>query len=201
MGLAPPKIVRDATDEYFRQQDTVGMWIEECPERAPSRCQPLLKARTTRGSAVTVVTAPPIISVSRAQNGARCCVAAVTPWPPKPAVTDRPPSPPEALLFALAEPLAVEVMAADIASPPLPPRPPEPPAPSEAPLFALAGPVMIEVVAADVALPPLPPGPGKRCWEEKIHRGSLPAFLTYSPRGSPGAKSSCLHSPQRPALN
>ncbi|HKF08908.1 MAG TPA: phage/plasmid primase, P4 family [Xanthobacteraceae bacterium] len=32
MGLAPPKIVREATDEYFRQQDTVGLWIEECTE-------------------------------------------------------------------------------------------------------------------------------------------------------------------------
>src|SRR5262249_55760625 len=32
MGLAPPAIVRDATDEYFRQQDTVGLWLEECTE-------------------------------------------------------------------------------------------------------------------------------------------------------------------------
>jgi putative DNA primase/helicase len=31
-GLAPPKVVRDATDEYFRQQNTVGLWIEECTE-------------------------------------------------------------------------------------------------------------------------------------------------------------------------
>jgi putative DNA primase/helicase len=33
MGLAPPAIVREATDEYFQQQDTVGLWIEECTKR------------------------------------------------------------------------------------------------------------------------------------------------------------------------
>lgn len=29
-GLAPPAIVRDATDAYFGEQDTVGQWIDEC---------------------------------------------------------------------------------------------------------------------------------------------------------------------------
>ena len=33
LGLSPPKIVREATEEYFQQQDTVGLWIEECTER------------------------------------------------------------------------------------------------------------------------------------------------------------------------
>ena len=31
-GLAPPACVRDATDEYFRSQDTVGEWLEDCTE-------------------------------------------------------------------------------------------------------------------------------------------------------------------------
>jgi putative DNA primase/helicase len=30
VGLAPPAIVRDATDEYFQDQDTIGQWIEDC---------------------------------------------------------------------------------------------------------------------------------------------------------------------------
>jgi putative DNA primase/helicase len=29
VGLAPPAVVRDATDEYFEDQDTVGQWIED----------------------------------------------------------------------------------------------------------------------------------------------------------------------------
>jgi putative DNA primase/helicase len=29
VGLAPPAIVRDATEEYFQDQDTVGQWIED----------------------------------------------------------------------------------------------------------------------------------------------------------------------------
>jgi putative DNA primase/helicase len=31
-GLTPPACVRDATDEYFRGQDTVGEWLEDCTE-------------------------------------------------------------------------------------------------------------------------------------------------------------------------
>jgi putative DNA primase/helicase len=31
-GLAPPKIVTDATTEYFNDQDTVGEWLEDCTE-------------------------------------------------------------------------------------------------------------------------------------------------------------------------
>ena len=31
-GLAPPACVRDATDEYFRGQDTIGEWLEDCTE-------------------------------------------------------------------------------------------------------------------------------------------------------------------------
>jgi len=31
-GLAPPACVREATDEYFQSQDTVGQWIEDCCE-------------------------------------------------------------------------------------------------------------------------------------------------------------------------
>lgn len=31
-GLAPPACVRDATDEYFRGQDTVGEWLEDCTQ-------------------------------------------------------------------------------------------------------------------------------------------------------------------------
>ena len=29
-GLAPPAVVRDATDEYLRDQDTVRQWMEDC---------------------------------------------------------------------------------------------------------------------------------------------------------------------------
>jgi putative DNA primase/helicase len=31
-GLAPPAAVREATDEYFRDEDTVGQWMEDCTE-------------------------------------------------------------------------------------------------------------------------------------------------------------------------
>jgi putative DNA primase/helicase len=30
VGLAPPKAVADATDEYLREQDKLGQWIEDC---------------------------------------------------------------------------------------------------------------------------------------------------------------------------
>jgi putative DNA primase/helicase len=30
IGLAPPKIVTDATDEYFDDQDTTKQWLEDC---------------------------------------------------------------------------------------------------------------------------------------------------------------------------
>jgi putative DNA primase/helicase len=30
IGLAPPKIVLDATDEYFDDQDTIKQWLEDC---------------------------------------------------------------------------------------------------------------------------------------------------------------------------
>jgi P4 family phage/plasmid primase-like protien len=30
IGLAPPKIVTDATDEYFNDQDTLKQWLEDC---------------------------------------------------------------------------------------------------------------------------------------------------------------------------
>ena len=33
-GLAPPACVRDATDEYFRSQDTFGEWLEDATEDA-----------------------------------------------------------------------------------------------------------------------------------------------------------------------
>ena len=36
-GLAPPACVRDATDEYFRSQDTIGQWLEDCTEDADDR--------------------------------------------------------------------------------------------------------------------------------------------------------------------
>jgi putative DNA primase/helicase len=36
-GLAPPACVRDATDEYFRSQDTIGEWLEDCAEDADDR--------------------------------------------------------------------------------------------------------------------------------------------------------------------
>jgi putative DNA primase/helicase len=32
IGLAPPKIVTDATDEYFDDQDTIKEWLEDCTE-------------------------------------------------------------------------------------------------------------------------------------------------------------------------
>lgn len=32
IGLAPPSIVRDATENYFADQDTLGQWLEECTE-------------------------------------------------------------------------------------------------------------------------------------------------------------------------
>ena len=36
-GLAPPACVRDATDEYFRSQDTFGEWLEDAIEDADDR--------------------------------------------------------------------------------------------------------------------------------------------------------------------
>jgi putative DNA primase/helicase len=33
-GLAPPAIVCEATEDYFREQDTVGQWLEDCTEDA-----------------------------------------------------------------------------------------------------------------------------------------------------------------------
>jgi putative DNA primase/helicase len=36
IGLAPPAVVRDATNAYFADQDTLGQWIDECVERAPN---------------------------------------------------------------------------------------------------------------------------------------------------------------------
>jgi putative DNA primase/helicase len=32
VGLAPPKIALDATEEYFAEQDTLQQWLEECTE-------------------------------------------------------------------------------------------------------------------------------------------------------------------------
>jgi putative DNA primase/helicase len=32
IGLAPPKAVTDATDEYFEEQDMIKQWMEECTE-------------------------------------------------------------------------------------------------------------------------------------------------------------------------
>src|SRR5215813_6461988 len=32
IGLSPPKIVTDATDEYFDDQDTIKQWLEDCTE-------------------------------------------------------------------------------------------------------------------------------------------------------------------------
>jgi putative DNA primase/helicase len=34
IGLAPPKIVTDATDEYFEDQDAFKQWLEDCTEKA-----------------------------------------------------------------------------------------------------------------------------------------------------------------------
>jgi putative DNA primase/helicase len=33
-GLAPPAVVREATDAYFADQDTLGQWLEDCTEDA-----------------------------------------------------------------------------------------------------------------------------------------------------------------------
>ena len=33
-GLAPPACVREATDAYFKDQDTIGEWLEDCTEDA-----------------------------------------------------------------------------------------------------------------------------------------------------------------------
>ena len=33
-GLAPPAIVCDATEDYFKEQDTAGQWLEDCTEDA-----------------------------------------------------------------------------------------------------------------------------------------------------------------------
>ena len=45
IGLAPPAIVRDATDEYFADQDTLQQWLDDCtedggslPSAAPPSC-------------------------------------------------------------------------------------------------------------------------------------------------------------------
>ena len=32
MGLAPPALVRDATDAYFADQDTLQQWLDDCTE-------------------------------------------------------------------------------------------------------------------------------------------------------------------------
>ena len=32
IGLAPPAIVRDATEEYFADQDTLQQWLDDCTE-------------------------------------------------------------------------------------------------------------------------------------------------------------------------
>jgi putative DNA primase/helicase len=32
MGLQPPAIVRDATDAYFADQDTLQQWLDDCTE-------------------------------------------------------------------------------------------------------------------------------------------------------------------------
>jgi putative DNA primase/helicase len=34
IGLAPPKIVTDATDAYFEDQDTTKQWLEDCTQDA-----------------------------------------------------------------------------------------------------------------------------------------------------------------------
>jgi putative DNA primase/helicase len=34
-GLKPPAVVSSATSEYFEAEDAVGLWIEDCIERAP----------------------------------------------------------------------------------------------------------------------------------------------------------------------
>jgi putative DNA primase/helicase len=36
IGLAPPKIVTDATDEYFDDQDVIRQWLEDCTEDSGS---------------------------------------------------------------------------------------------------------------------------------------------------------------------
>jgi putative DNA primase/helicase len=33
IGLAPPKIITDATNEYFEDQDTIKQWLEDCTEK------------------------------------------------------------------------------------------------------------------------------------------------------------------------
>ncbi len=35
-GLCPPEIVKIATEEYFREEDVIGLWFEECCEVAAS---------------------------------------------------------------------------------------------------------------------------------------------------------------------
>ena len=35
-GLAPPKAVTKATDDYFKDQDSLSIWIDECCERDPN---------------------------------------------------------------------------------------------------------------------------------------------------------------------
>jgi hypothetical protein len=70
---------------------------------------------------------------------------------------------------AVAEPAALDAIAAELAEPPAPPIlggatkptafPPVPPVPPEDVATAAAEPVAIEVVACDVATPPVPPAP------------------------------------------
>lgn len=33
-GLCPPDIIVDATEEYFKEEDVIGLWFEECCEKA-----------------------------------------------------------------------------------------------------------------------------------------------------------------------
>lgn len=35
-GLCPPSIIIDATEEYFKEEDVIGLWFEECCEKAAS---------------------------------------------------------------------------------------------------------------------------------------------------------------------
>jgi putative DNA primase/helicase len=36
MGLSPPEMVREATDEYLDAEDTLGIWLQEATERDPN---------------------------------------------------------------------------------------------------------------------------------------------------------------------
>lgn len=37
-GLCPPEIVTSATNEYFREEDVIGLWFEECCTAVPTAC-------------------------------------------------------------------------------------------------------------------------------------------------------------------